>query len=84
MFGRNQDHLAEKCNNAVFTLNAYSKHAVGRLQPSLAMQIFDSQIAPTIQYTSEVWFQNKECPILEKIHLAFMKNTMRDKPLLCF
>ncbi len=29
---------------------------------------------------SEVWFQNKECPILEKIHLAYMKSTMRVKP----
>ncbi len=28
-FGRNQDHLAEKCNNAVFVLKAYSKCAVG-------------------------------------------------------
>ncbi len=80
MFSRNQDHLAEKCNNAVFALNAYSKHAVGRLQPYLAMQMFDSQIAPIMQYTSEMWFQNKECPILEIIHLAYMKNTMRIKP----
>ena len=80
MFGKNQDHLAKKCNNAVFALKSYSKHAVGRLQPCLAMKMFDSQIAPIMQYTSEVWFQNKECPILEKIHLTYMKNTMRVKP----
>ncbi len=33
-----------------------------------------------MQYMSEVWFQYKECPIFEKIHLAYMKNTMRVKP----
>ncbi len=54
--------------------------SVGWIQPSLAMQMFDSQIAPIMQYTSEVWFQNKECPILEKIHLAYMKNTVWVKP----
>ncbi len=41
--------------------------------------MFDSQIAPIMQYMSEVWFQNKEYPILEKIHLAYMKNTMQVK-----
>ncbi len=80
MFGKNQDHLAEKCNNAVFALKAYCKQAVGRLQPSLAMKMFDSQIAPIMQYTSEIWFQNKECPILEKINLAYLKNTIQVKP----
>ncbi len=49
IFGRNKDHLAKKYNNAVFALNAYSKRAVGRLQPSLAMQMFDSQIALIMQ-----------------------------------
>ncbi len=49
IFGKNQDHLAKKCNNAVFTLKAYSKRAVERLEPSLAMQMFDSQIAPKIE-----------------------------------
>ncbi len=64
IFGRNQDHPAEKYNNVFTLLNVYSKRAVGRRQPSVAMQMFDSQIAPIMQYMSEVWFQNKECPIL--------------------
>ncbi len=47
IFGKNQDHIAEKCNNAVFALKDYSKRAVDRFQPSLTMQMFDSQIACT-------------------------------------
>ncbi len=73
IFGKSQDHLAVKCNSVVFALKPYSKHAVGRLQPSLVMQMFDSQIAPIMQDMSEVWFQNKECPIVKKIHVAYIK-----------
>jgi hypothetical protein len=83
MFSKNQDHLAEKCRNAVYALKAYSKNAIGQLQPFLATKMFDSQIAPIIQYTSEVWFQNKEISEFEKIHLGYLKNTMRVKPSSC-
>ncbi len=33
-----------------------------------------------MQYTSEIWFQNKETAELEKIHLAYLKNMMKIKP----
>ena len=80
MFGKNHDHLAEKSKNAIYALKSYSENAVGQLQPYLAIKMFDSQIAPIMQYTTEVWFQNKEIPVLEKIHLNYLKNTMRVKP----
>jgi hypothetical protein len=43
------------------------------------MKMFDSQISPIIEYASEVWYNNKDLAELEKIHLAFMKNTLKIK-----
>ena len=80
IFSKNQDHLAEKCRNAIYALKAHSKNTIGDLPPILATKMFDSQILPIMQYTAEVWFQNKVTPELEKIHLAYLKNTMRVKP----
>ena len=37
------------------------------------------QISPIMEYTSEVWFQNKSINNLEKIHLSYMKNILRTK-----
>ena len=80
MFRKNQDHLADKCTNAMYALKSYSKNAIGQLQPYLAIKMFDSQIVPIMEYTSEVWFQNKEIPELEKIHLHYLKSIMYVKP----
>ncbi len=80
MFRKNQDHLADKCRNAVYALKSYSKNAIGQLQPYLATKMFNSQIVSIMQYTSEIWFQNKDTPELEKIQLSYLKSTMRVKP----
>lgn len=45
---------------------------LGYISPFLTVTIFDSQIDPIMQYTSEVGFHNKEIPVLEKIHLQFL------------
>ena len=80
MFGKNQDHLAEKSRNAVYALKSYSKNAVGQLQPYLAMKMFDAQITPIMQYAGEIWFRNKEMSELEKIHIGYIKSIMHVKP----
>ncbi len=59
MFSKHQSHLIEKCRNAVYALKSYIKNVVGQLQPYLAIKMFDSQISPIMEYTSEVWFKNK-------------------------
>jgi len=79
MFKQNQVNLINKSNNAIYALNAYIKHTVGQLQPSLALKMFDVQISPVMEYASEVWFQNKKLNVLEKIHLGFLKNTLKTK-----
>ncbi len=46
----------------------------------MAIKMFDEYIDPIMQYTSEIWFQNKEMTELEKTHLSYLKNTMKVKP----
>ncbi len=46
--------------NAIYALNSYIKNTIGQLQPHIAVKMFDSQIVPIMQYTSEIWFQNKK------------------------
>ena len=64
----------------MYALKSYSKNAVGQLHPYLAMKMFDSQIAPIMQYAAEVWYRNKEKPELEKINLRYIKSVMHVKP----
>ncbi len=33
-----------------------------------------------MQYTSEIWIQNRETAEFEKIHLSYLKNMMKVKP----
>ena len=79
IFKQNLKNLTNKSNNAICALNAYIKNTVGQLQPSLALKMYDMQISPIMEYSSEVWFQNKNINNLEKIHLSYMKNILRTK-----
>ncbi len=80
MFSKHQFHLTDMCRNAVYALKSYIKNAVGELQPYLAIKMFDSQISPIMEYTSEVWFKNKASHKLEKIHLQYLKSMLHVKP----
>nr|CAJ38812.1 putative origin recognition complex subunit 3 protein [Platynereis dumerilii] len=79
MFKNNVSHLNEKARNAEFALSTHVKCSVGYLQPVLAFKMFDVQISPILEYGSEVWFNNKELAEFEKIHLSYMKRTLRVK-----
>jgi hypothetical protein len=78
-FKRNLVNQVEKTNNAIYALTSYIRNTVGHLQPNLALKMFDVQICPIMEYGSEVWFQNKNTANLEKIHLAYLKNTLKAK-----
>ena len=41
------------------------------------MKIFDAEISPILEYCSEIWYTNKFCEELEKIHLAYMKDILK-------
>ena len=80
MFKKNNEHLADKARNALFALNSYVQNSVGYLHPSLAFKMFDVQISPIIEYASEIWYNGQVTPELEKIHLGYLKNTLKVKP----
>ena len=69
--------MAEKTRNALFALDSHIQKTVSYLQPNLAFKMFDVQISPIIEYMSEVWYHEKAFNELEKIHLRFMKSTLR-------
>ncbi len=52
--------------------NSYVKNTIGQLQPHIAVKMFDSQMAPIMQYTSEIWFQNKKS--IQKINPKYKKS----------
>ena len=80
IFKLNYAHLANKAGNAIFAINGYAKHTIGKLQPNLAIKMFDAQVSPILEYASEIWYHDKEISEHEKLHLAFLKNTTNVKP----
>ena len=79
LFKQNLKKLVEKAQRAVYALKSNIKITGGHLQPSLAMKMFDAQISPILEYCSEIWYTNKFCEELEKIHLVYMKDILKVK-----
>ena len=73
LFIQHLTKLVEKAQRAVYALKSNIKITGGHLQPS------DAQISPILEYCSEIWYTNKFCEELEKIHLAFMKDILKVK-----
>ena len=80
IFKKNSEHLADKARNALFALNSYIQNSIGYLHPSLAFKMFDVQISPILEYASDIWYQGHATPELEKIHLGYLKSTLKIKP----
>lgn len=70
------DHLVNQARKALFQAYKYSSPVVGKLSPSLAFKVFDSQICPILEYGCEILFQGKEIDQIEKFHLSFLKNVL--------
>jgi hypothetical protein len=85
IFKSNVKSLAESAQRAIFSLNSYIKATVKFLQPSLAIKMFDAQISPILEYSSEIWYSDNKCDIaeVEKVHLQFLKSMLRVKPSSC-
>ena len=61
---------------ALFQVYKLSCPIVGKLNPQVAFKVFDSQILPILECGSEVWFDNKPIPEMEKFQLKFLKSTL--------
>ena len=80
MFKLNYTNLSTKANNAIYALKSHAKMSIGKLQPKLAIKMFEAQISPILEYASEIWFSNKEIAEHERLHLAYLKDIIKVKP----
>ncbi len=79
IFHKNFENLHLKANKAIFALNMYINDSVGYLQPCLSFKMFDCQILPILDYASDIWFNPTKANELEKIHLKYLKRTLKLK-----
>ena len=80
IFHKNFENLELKANKAIFALNMYISNSVGYIQPTLSFKMFDCQIVPILDYASDVWYNPSKIKELEKIHLKYIKKTLKVKP----
>ena len=76
-FYQAQKSLAEQASKALFSLN--SLFDIVSLDLSVKLRLFDSMIAPILNYGCEVWGFHKG-PNIERIYLKFLKQILRVKP----
>ena len=72
MFTDAYERTELQSRKAMFKILKDTKH-LGKLPPKVALKLFDAMVLPILEYSSEIWFTNKEIPGLEKIHLQFIK-----------
>ena len=65
-------HVACQARKAMFKILKDTKK-IGMIPPKVALQLFDSLVLPILEYSSEIWFSNKEIQELEAVHLKFLK-----------
>ena len=75
LFSEAYKYVGNQARKAMFKLIKDSKN-VGTLPPNVALKLFDALVVPILEYGSEIWFQNKEIPELESVHLKFLKTIL--------
>ena len=69
-------HIANQARKAMFKILKDTKK-IGMIPPKVALQLFNSLVVPILEYSSEIWFVNKEIKDLEIIQLKFLKIILR-------
>ena len=67
------EHLSQQAQQAIFKIQNDVKQAIGKLSPKLALNAFDSQVLPILEYDSEVWCTGTQTAELERIQLHYLK-----------
>ena len=70
-------HLASQAGKTIFALRKQSRPEVGKLSPTIAFKVVDCQILPILEYGRDIWYTGDDINDLEKIHLKFIKSTLR-------
>ncbi len=69
-------YVHNSCTRALYKIKRYCRN-LGQLPPSTAMSLFDSLIAPLIDYSSEIWYRDSIARKLETFHLKYMKRVLK-------
>ena len=73
-FNKHFDYIKEKTNRTITTANIYIRQAVrGELPLHSYLKVFDRQIRPILEYTSEIWYQPLPIEVLETAQLKDLK-----------
>ena len=76
-FGMDNKHKHDKALRAIFTAKRLARGAMGQhVPPRTFFRIFDTQIAPILEYGAEVWYGGKPIKSLETVHTAFVKHVL--------
>ena len=68
-------HIANQARKAMFKVLKDTK-SIGVLPPDVALKLFDSLVLPILEYSSEIWFRNKEINEIESIQIKFIKTIL--------
>ena len=74
-------YLSDKAMKATFAC-VKKCSSVGYLSPKVGLHLFDTNVAPILNYASEIWYEGSDHDI-EKIHLRFMKYLLGVKRSSC-
>ena len=72
IFSEGFKRMSQQARRAMFKILKDTRH-IGMIPPEVAFQLFDALVLPILEYSSEVWFTNKEIPEIEKVQLKYLK-----------
>ncbi len=69
-------YITNNCSRALYKIKNHCKK-LGQLPPHTALELFDSLIAPLIDYGSEIWYRDSIVKKLETLHLRYLKRVLK-------
>ena len=69
-------YLATQAQKAIFSLNSNVHDSVSHLSVPLSFKMFDNQIAPILDYASDIWYPGKIVKDIEKVQLMYIKQIL--------
>ena len=72
-------HISQKCIRACYQIREYCE-PFGQVTPPLGMHLYKSLLLPHMDYSSEVWFTESACRMLEKFSLRYFKRLLHVRP----
>ncbi len=69
-------YITNNCSRALYKIKNHCRK-LGQLPPYTALELFDSLIAPLIDYGSEIWYRDSIAKKLETLHLRYLKRVLK-------